>query len=215
MAEKRLNRCVIICGSPDNNPEFIKKQIRENEYVICADSGYLYARNAGIVPDLFIGDFDSFKGTIPSNIEIITLKTHKDDTDSMHCAEVALDRGYRDIVLLGATGGRLDHTFGNLSILQYLYNKGASAKIFNSDGYIEYISKGDFHFKELKNCTFSVFPFGCESVSVSYFGDVEYPADNLEIDSSAGIGISNIFRSDDVCIKINRGNALVFVLYNV
>lgn len=40
---------------------------------------------------------------------------------------LALDRGYRDFLLLGCTGGRLDHTLANIAVLLYLLRRGADA----------------------------------------------------------------------------------------
>ena len=41
------DRCVII-GGGDCTPELIKSNISENDYIICADSGYDMAVNANI-----------------------------------------------------------------------------------------------------------------------------------------------------------------------
>ena len=56
-----MSRCVIICASPYNQPEFIKNSISPNDYIICADGGFDTALKAGITPHLIIGDFDSLE----------------------------------------------------------------------------------------------------------------------------------------------------------
>ena len=53
-----MSRCIIICASPYNQPEFIKAEIRTDDYIICADGGYDIAKKAEITPDIVIGDFD-------------------------------------------------------------------------------------------------------------------------------------------------------------
>ena len=39
-------RCVIISGSPDTDAEFIKKTVKTEDYIICADRGYCFAKEA-------------------------------------------------------------------------------------------------------------------------------------------------------------------------
>ena len=211
MAVEKIGRCVIISGSPDVDPSFISSQIKKDDYVICADKGYEYAQQCSIKPDLFVGDFDSFCGSVEEGVEIISLKTRKDYTDTMHCAKVAIKRGYRNILILGALGGRFDHSFANLSVLQYLSENGANAKILTENESIEYKPVGEYEYLYLNGYTFSVFPFGCNEVVLTYNGKVEYPANSLKIKSSDTISISNIFRSDNVKISVEKGSALVIV----
>ena len=210
MAEKV--RCVIICGSPERDTDFIKSFVKpETDYIICADSGYETALKAGITPDLFVGDFDSYSGVIADNTEIIKLNTIKDDTDTMHCAEVALNKGFKNVVLLSATGGRFDHTIANMCVLKYLCKNGVSASVESVSESIIFSDGGERRFKNLCGKTFSVIPFGCESAVVSYIGDVEYTAEELELKSDDVLGVSNVFKNNDVNIKISGGEALIII----
>ena len=93
-------RCTIIAGSPEADIDFISEQVKDCNYLICADKGYEYAKKAGAKPNLIVGDFDSYSGNLPDDCEVIKLNSHKDDTDLLHCIEVALSRGYDDFVIL-------------------------------------------------------------------------------------------------------------------
>lgn len=203
-------RCVIIAGSPDCDISFIKSSINKGDFIVCADRGYQYAVQIGIKPDLVVGDFDSCKTEVNGDFELITLQTHKDDTDTMHAIDVALDRGYDDFLLLGALGGRFDHTFANISTLQYIHQRGANGLIASESEVIEYISVGKRVFENLNGITFSVFPFGCPSVCLSING-AEYPLDKAYLDSSIPLGISNVFNSDFSTIEIYDGNAIIIL----
>ena len=67
------------------------------------------------MPDAAVGDFDSLSGQglvyldTLSETEIVRLKPEKDDSDTQHALNYAIDRGAEDIVILGATGSRIDH----------------------------------------------------------------------------------------------------------
>lgn len=211
-----MNRCVIICGAPDADVDFIKQSVNPfDDFVICADSGYSYAKEAGIRPNLIVGDFDSFLGDLPEDIPRESLKTHKDDTDSMHCAAVALERGYKDFVLLAATGGRLDHTLANISVLQYLVENGAKAYILSDMEEVYYLPDGLYTFENVEGKTFSVLPFGCPSVIVTYNCNVEYPAKKLRIQSSVAVGVSNIFHDNNAEVAVESGAAVLILENNV
>lgn len=209
MAEKKSVRCIIISGCPCADSQFIKDFIKAEDYVICADNGYSYAKQFYIIPNLIVGDFDSFEGTLPET-EIITLQTHKDDTDTAHCAKVAIERGFKKVVILGALGGRNDHSFANLCVLQYLDENGVEGIIIDKKETVEFKGKGIYEYKNLKGKTFSVFPFACNEAVVSYYGKCEYQAESLKLKSSLAMGVSNIFRSDEVKIEVKEGNVLIF-----
>lgn len=210
-----MNRCVIISGSPDSDAYFIKSQINPSDFIICADKGYEYAQRAGIKPNLLVGDFDSLIQVPDNNVEIVSLNTHKDDTDTMHCVAIAIERCYSDIVILGGIGGRFDHTFANLCTLEYASNRGANVTLVRENEIVEFKSKGTYEYNNLKGCTFSLFPFGCNEAVISYIGDVEYPLTHHPVTSYSALGVSNIFNSDSVKIAVEEGQVLVFIEKNV
>ena len=203
-------RCVIIAGSPDTDTEFIRKTVSSADYLICADKGLTFAKKAGLKPNLIVGDFDSYKGKLPSDCEIISLNTKKDDTDTMHAIDVAFEKGYKNFLLLGATGGRIDHTIANISALMYIYNKGGKGDILSHDEYIRFLPEGTYKFHGLHGLTFSLFPFACESVSVTIKG-AEYLLEEYDLKADVPMGISNVFVSDESKIQIHRGNAIVII----
>lgn len=209
MAEKI--RCVIICGSPDADVSFIKDVVKPDDYVMCADNGYNTAIKAGITPDLFVGDFDSFSGELSNDIEAVKLNTHKDDSDSMHCAALAVEKGFKEVLLLGADGARLDHTLANLYVLKFLYENNANALLENEKEKVQFLGVGEYTYSKVKGKTFSVFPFSSERCEISYNGKVEYPASYLELVSSEVKGLSNIFLEDNIKVHIHSGNALIVI----
>lgn len=94
------------------------------DYVIAADRGYDSLMAYGVTPDLVVGDFDSL-GRTPSHPNVIQLPAEKDDTDMVYALRKGLELGYRRFVLLGGVGGRLEHTLGNLQLLDWLTSPGA------------------------------------------------------------------------------------------
>ena len=211
MAEKNIKRCVIVCASPDAEAEYIKSLIGPDDYLIAADGGMSILNRAGIIPDLFVGDFDSFSGIVPEGTEVIRLNVRKDYTDSMRCASIAVERGFKELMLLGAAGGAASHTFSNYSVLSFLADNNVNAVMRDKNERVRVLSAGEYRFNNLNGCEFSLFPFGCDEAVVSYKGAVEYPAENLAIRENSSIGKSNVFRSDDIRLVISKGKAIIYV----
>ena len=205
-------RCVIISGSPDTNVEEIKSLCTRDDFIVCADSGYSFAKKAGLTPNLIIGDFDSLKEELPQNTEVVKLNTHKDDTDTEHCVMECIRRGYKDFLLLGSIGGRTDHTFANIATLAFLseYNYNGIAR--NNGEEIRILKEGSYEMNNKKGLIFSVFPYGCESVNVTYKG-AEYMLNNKTLTYNVSRGISNVFVNDEAEITINRGRAILLTYY--
>ena len=57
--------------------------IENADWIIACDKGYQYGGEAGVRPQLLVGDFDSYTGSLPADIPILDLPVEKDDTDTM------------------------------------------------------------------------------------------------------------------------------------
>ena len=128
-----MGKCLIITSylsSPisDNNVK-----MGTEDYIICADGGYAHAAAAAIIPHLVIGDFDSLDRTlqIPAGVEVLSVGVEKDDTDTLLCLKYGIERGFKEFVIVGGLGGRLDHTFANLQTMSYAVDHQASIRILD------------------------------------------------------------------------------------
>jgi len=119
-------RCVIVGGADIKCFDRIRGYLREDDYIIACDSGLKHIEKLEITPSLIVGDFDSHENP-HSDIETIVLPVAKDDTDTVYAAREGLKRGYRDFLLIGVFGARLDHTLVNTYLLFKLDTEGCSA----------------------------------------------------------------------------------------
>lgn len=85
-----MKRCIVFCAGRRglSRSGFC---IGPEELVIACDAGYRSAREAGVLPHLLIGDFDSLGEQLPEGIETLRFPVEKDDTDGM----LALREGLR------------------------------------------------------------------------------------------------------------------------
>ena len=122
-----------LCADPD------MRDLLRDAYVIAADSGLTAAERMGLVPDLIVGDFDSYTGELPEGPgapEIVRVPAEKDVTDTVLACEIAMERGYRRLTILGGTGGRADHSLSNILYLYSLKERGIDASL--TDGRNEF-----------------------------------------------------------------------------
>lgn len=134
-----MKKCVIIGGAQIRDYDRACSFIDEEDYVIYCDSGLRHMEAFGIRPSLVIGDFDSHENP-HMDVETITLPVAKDDTDTMYAVKTGISRGFRDFVLLGVIGGRMDHTLVNLYALFYLDSHGCKAVAADDYSEMEVIS---------------------------------------------------------------------------
>ncbi len=123
------SRAVIFTGGCCDVSLLTKEELTSDLY-IAADAGWLAAKACGIKPDITAGDFDS--SDVPPAAfagEIVRVPAEKDDTDTMLACELAIGRGVREILILGGTGGRLDHTLSNVFLLENHLNRGIRTRL--------------------------------------------------------------------------------------
>ena len=213
--EIKKARCVIIGSAPVDEAErrFIGTQVSPEDFLVCADGGYETARRLGLKPDLLIGDLDSCTEDFPPDIEAVRLPVHKDDTDMMYSLKECLGRGYRDFLLLGATGGRLDHTVANLQLL-YHYNKYFSSLTMldgmNRCFILDSEKDGAISIPREEGSYLSVFSLSERSHGVTIEG-AKYEISDHTLSRDFPLGVSNEFKEKNTVISVNDGILLIVI----
>lgn len=134
-----MRRCVIVGGADISNYDRIIAHIKSDDFVIFCDCGLKHMEKLAVKPSLIVGDFDSHENP-HLDVETIVLPCEKDDTDTVFAVKEAIKRGYTDFLLIGVVGARLDHTLGNIYILEYLDELGLKGKIIDDYSEMELIS---------------------------------------------------------------------------
>lgn len=179
-----------------------------NDYVIAADRGFDSLLAYGVMPDLAVGDFDSL-GHRPSHPNVIQLPEEKDDTDMVFAVRKGLELGYRRFILLGGVGGRLEHTLGNLQLLDWLAGHGAQGFLAGEKTVATCIRDGgSITFPSTMSGYLSVFCNSgtAEGVTLS---NLKYPLDDSEFSGSFPLGVSNQFLDVPAQVSVRRGSLLL------
>lgn len=205
-----MSICTIFAGGKISGTDFINPhEIREKSgLIICADSGLRIAEKVGITPDLIVGDFDSYTGTLPEGIEIYRSVPEKDDTDTLMAVRIAIDRGYDEIRLYGGLGARFDHSFANIQTLIFAHEKGCKMTIYDADNILTIRGVGEYEFPRKNDWYFSLFAL-TEKAEIGELIGVKYPLESYEMSIAYPIGVSNEITADKAYLRINSGIVLV------
>ena len=177
-------------------------------YVIAADRGFDSLLAYGVTPDLAVGDFDSL-GHRPSHPNVIQLPAEKDDTDMVYAIRKGLERGYRRFILLGGVGGRLEHTLGNLQLLDWLASQGAQGFLAGEKTAATCIRDGkSMVFPPSMSGYLSVFCNSGTAEGVTLSG-LKYPLDRYTLSGSFPLGVSNQFLGAEAGVSVEKGSLLL------
>lgn len=118
---------VIICDGQFPKTEYPRYLIRTADFIVCCDGALRkFVRNSRAVfgedrlPDLVIGDMDTLPASWQKRYgDIIIRESEQEHNDQTKAVRWVLGNitDIDHIYILGATGGRADHTIGNLSLL--------------------------------------------------------------------------------------------------
>lgn len=108
--------------------------LKDADVIVCCDGGTASLLNAGFLPDAIVGDMDSLGAELTNRFaDRIFIDENQETNDLTKAVNWCKESGYRDIVILGATGKREDHTIGNISLLAE-YSKFADVRMVTDTG---------------------------------------------------------------------------------
>lgn len=209
MKDRKSGRCVILCAGETHPRALERAKICPDDFIIAADGGYLHARRFGFTPHLIVGDFDSAPPPQAEG-EIETFPAEKDDTDCMLAVREGIRRGCREFIILGGTGGRLDHTLANIQTLAWIWKHGARGVLLDREHDIRVLGEGRWEFPPHKGYL-SVLALGDRAV-VSETG-VYYPLDHHPLECTFPLGVSNRVTADPAILTVHSGLTVCIVYY--
>lgn len=203
-------RCVLLSAGPVADLEALRSLLRPDDVYLAADGGLRLAQALGVEPALLVADFDSLSEDAAADLPVRRFPTHKDVTDTMAAAQIGLEMGYREFLLLGATGGRLDHTMANVAVLLYLHNRGAHAVLADEHNRLELRGPGTFRVAEEPGCKLSLLPYAGDVTGITLHNAV-YPLHEATLTPDDPLGVSNAFAGGDVEITFQSGILMIFL----
>lgn len=198
----------IISGGELGDPGFFREKSATAGALICADSGARYLKDAGITPDLIVGDMDSLDPETEGHYRdtgcrINRCLPQKDETDTELALREAFAMGATEVWIWGAMGNRIDHTLANIALMMQGAERGVEVKLVDSWCEVFLIARRTV-VEGAPGQTVSLLPFGGEASGVTLTG-FEYPLTKATLSVAHPLGISNRLVGSRGTIDVKTG----------
>ena len=211
-----MKRCLIITGGK-LDLSFAGSFLGQETFdkIIAVDAGLEAVKALGLEPDMIVGDFDTVKPEVLAyyrRMEHIVWDTHqpeKDETDTELALLKAQATGCTEVVVLGATGGRMDHMLGNIHLLFPCLQKGTYAEIVDPQNRL-YLIDGEHIFRKdaVWGKYISFLPLTQEVKGITLKG-FKYPLTDRDIFIGTSLCISNELVGEEGAITFTDGVLIV------
>src|ERR1035437_8855760 len=183
--------------------------LKNAKRIICCDGSAQNLLLTGMQPDAIVGDMDSLNDELANRFaDHIYLDENQDTNDLTKAVSWCSDMGYKDIVIVGATGKREDHTLGNISLLAE-YVRYMNVIMVTDTGILQPFLKSSAisSFPGQQVSIFSIDP----ETEITSFG-LRYPLSRTKI-KNWWFATLNEALGDSFSLEFNDGRVIVYLKY--
>ncbi|WP_428908697.1 thiamine diphosphokinase [Niallia sp. Krafla_26] len=206
----------ILAGGPIDLLPHLETYHNDQVIWVGVDRGVYTLLSKKIIPKMAFGDFDSVSEEELQEIEkkverIVRHVPEKDETDMELALSWALNQEPEKIRIFGATGGRLDHMFGNIQLLiQAIQSKFfKDIEIIDRQNIIFVKKPGAYAIEKLDEKKYvSFIPISHEVRGLTLKG-FKYPLTNRHIEVGSTLCISNEILNDFGTFSFSNGILMI------
>ena len=205
---------VLLANGALIDPLLIRTRLQgiDIDYVVAVDGGLQYSESLELQPDVLIGDLDSVPPsdlTIVENskITVIQSSTSKDETDLELALTNSVEAGMEKIIVIAATGGRLDMTISNLLLFKHPALQTVRMEFWTGKQTTWLISPPGETIQGERGDTLSLNPLFEDAVGITT-ENLAYPLFNEVLPQGPARGVSNVFTAEVVEVKLQSGQLL-------
>lgn len=174
-------QAVILANGSFPRKKTLIQEVLDSKYLVVCDGAIKHLSKLHKNPDVIIGDLDSIPPKLKEKFfeKIIHIK-EQETNDLTKAFNHCISKGFKDIIILGATGKREDHTLANIFLL-HTYAKKAKRICIKSDFGIFEIHTPPCDISSFKGQQISIFCLdtACKLTSKG----LKYPLHNLALTS--------------------------------
>ncbi|MGO4437348.1 thiamine diphosphokinase [Rhizobium sp. RAF56] len=199
----------ILLGGELRLTERLRQRVVGSRF-IAADGGMRHAAALGVVPELWVGDFDS----TPADLERAFAEVPKQPypaakavTDGEIAVSEAIERGARGLILAGALGGeRSDHALQHLLFGVTLAEQGFDVLLTSGDEEAVPLLAGTIDLALPAESLFSV--LGLSELKGLFIENARYPLRDFHLPFGSSRTISNVAEGP-LRLSLGSGRAVV------
>ncbi|MBT1157701.1 thiamine diphosphokinase [Aminobacter anthyllidis] len=204
-----MTRFTILLGGELFRTPLVDRQVAGSR-VIAADAGIRHAATLGLMPELWLGDFDSAPAEVDPRFAGVPREVFphdKDKTDGELAIAAARNLGATSLVLVGAFGGpRADHAFLHLALALKLAEEGMQVILTSGRQEAHPLLPGTMALDYVDGTLFSILAFS-ELSGLSEEG-AKWPLDSVEVPFGSSRTLSNEVRGA-LRVSLGSGRALL------
>jgi thiamine pyrophosphokinase len=205
-------RGLIVGGGPVDLDGLRAELAAGIDLIIAADAGAKYLLELGVSPEILVGDFDSLPAEIVAQITasgktVYRYSPQKDQTDLQLALDAAAQAGVTVVNIWGGLGRRLDHTLGNIGLLQYAQEAGMNARLRDA-GHEVFLAGEHSVIAAQPGWAVSLIPLSPAVTGVTTAG-LKYPLNQETLYFNATRGLHNQFTAAKVVITVATGRLLI------
>lgn len=156
-----MDKCIILANGKAPSKKIFKALSSAGyKFIICADGGANSARKMKLKINYIIGDLDSVKpetlAYYKEGAEVLKY-SRQNDTDVEKCLKFAIKKRFKECILLGVIGDRLDHSYCNLGIA-VKFSDEINIKIISENSLL-IVAEKEVNLKTIKNEIISLYGF--------------------------------------------------------
>ncbi len=188
----------------------LRDAVRPDDRLIGVDGGTDVLVKLGLHPSIIIGDLDSISAGVLEEAKAkgALIEQHprdKDQTDLELSLTYAVTHGALEIVFIGALGGRIDHTLGNLFLLTKPELRGIAVSLFDGETRATLVEPHrPITLRGAPGDTLSLLPL-TPRVQGANLGGVNWPLVKEELAQNSSRTLSNRFIAATADISISAG----------
>lgn len=216
-----FGRTLLVAGG-ELDIYFAKELVERESFdtIIGVDGGLDVIKRMGIQADFVMGDFDSVSPSVileyaelrqHQGTRFLQYPTKKDATDLHLALYMAASKKPKEIIIIGATGKRMDHFIANIHILTSALKMGVPVYILDQYNRICLMNdRHEFHRDTVYGDYISFLPY-TEKVSGVTLKGFAYELEDAELMKGDSIGVSNELAvgSDVAVAEVKEGILIV------
>ena len=205
-------KIIVVAGGTLLDPGIFKSMVSRADRVVCADGGAAHLAGMGIVPHVVMGDLDSIDPSHQmdleaAGVEFIRHPVDKDYTDTELAAKWAVDNGATQIIFLGTTGTRMDHTLANIFLMEKIAAMGVACSMVDDHNEIHLV-QDQITLEKRPGIYLSIIPITRKVTGITLTG-LAFPLNNTTLYRGDSTGISNLFEASTASVSLKTGLLMV------
>jgi thiamine pyrophosphokinase len=183
--------------------------LKNAERIICCDGSAQNLILSGLKPDAIVGDMDSLNIDLADRFaDRIYQDKNQETNDLTKAVKWCSGMGYKDIVIVGATGKREDHTLGNISLLAEYIND-LNVIMVTDTGILRPLLKSS-SISSFPGQQISIFSIDPETKVTSH--GLRYPLNRTKI-TNWWFATLNEALGDSFSLEFNPGRVIVYLKF--